>query len=375
MKDNNLDTIRREIDAIDEEIAKLLNRRFNLVEDVATLKNESDIPVEDKAREAAIVQKLKYAVSNPYLAEVIEDFYSKVFAVSRTFQELKRSKSKIQFSKIGIIGFGAIGGSIAKTLKSQDVSISIGTIKRESRDERLAIEVGDIDNVYSNIEDLCKSSDLIIIATPIANIIEYAKKIASSAGNKKLTVIDVGSTKADIAREFENLTTSTVQFIPTHPMAGSGTYTGFTHSSATFFIHKPWVITPHSKNSDVEVEKIKRLILALGSIPVVMDPVKHDMNAARISHLAIVLAALLFAYIHDEHKDALAIATSGFERITEKVSGNTKMHSQIVKENEANIRRAIDEFVAFIQKKQVSKSTAQSFFEHYKSLRDQVFTK
>lgn len=59
MKDNNLDTIRREIDTIDEEIAKLLNRRFNLVEDVAALKNEGGIPVEDKARESEIVQRLK----------------------------------------------------------------------------------------------------------------------------------------------------------------------------------------------------------------------------------------------------------------------------------------------------------------------------
>lgn len=373
MKDNNLDTIRREIDTIDEEIAKLLNRRFNLVEDVAALKNEGGIPVEDKARESEIVQRLKKTVSNPYLADMIESFYSKVLEASRTIQELEKNKDIVPYAKIGIIGLGTIGGSIIKTLKKQQPTIHIATIKRESRDEQLAIAAGDIDEVHDRLEDLCSTCDLIIIATPITNIVEYAKKIKAAAGDRVLTVIDVGSVKASIAREFESLSTDTVQFIPTHPMAGSH-LPGFDHSSTLFFIHRPWVITPHSKNTVTEIEKVKKLISILGSKPVVMDPDQHDTDVAQISHLAIVLAALLFAYVHDEHKDALAIATSGFERITEKVSGNTKMHAQIVEENEANIKSAIDEFVAFIQKKQVSKSTAQSFFEHYKSLRDQVFT-
>ncbi len=374
MKDNNLDTIRDEIDVIDTEIAKLLSRRFDIIENVAKIKNEKGLPVADSRRESEIVQKLKGAVTNTYLADMVETFYSKVLEASRTIQELEKNKDTVPYAKIGIIGLGTIGGSIVKTLKKQQPTIHIATIKRESRDEQLATEAGDVDEVCDRLEDLCTSSNLIIIATPIANIVEYAKRIKVAAGDRALTVIDVGSVKAGIAREFESLSTDTIQFVPTHPMAGSH-LPGFDHSSTLFFIHRPWVITPHSKNTVVEIEKVKKLISILGSTAVVMDPELHDVNAAQISHLAIVLAALLFAYVHDEHKDALAIATSGFERITEKVSGNTKMHSQIVEENEANIKRATDEFVAYIQKKPVSASTAQSFFEHYKSLRDQVFTK
>lgn len=61
--------IREQIDAIDDEIIKLLNRRMQLCKEIAKIKKEANIPVEDCKREYEILQKA--GIFKPVFKEII----------------------------------------------------------------------------------------------------------------------------------------------------------------------------------------------------------------------------------------------------------------------------------------------------------------
>jgi len=75
----NLETLREEIDLLDNEIAALLKRRMALSAKVAQVKLESGGPVFRPAREAQILERLG-------LTPALERVYAAIFEASREAQ-------------------------------------------------------------------------------------------------------------------------------------------------------------------------------------------------------------------------------------------------------------------------------------------------
>jgi len=95
--------------------------------------------------------------------------------------------------KIGIIGCGAIGSSLAKYISSDLTKkaqlIGLCDINRESA-FKLAVKVGNPKLVTPDLKVLIKKSDLIIEATKAAAAFEIAKKVLSEA--KDIMVMSAG---------------------------------------------------------------------------------------------------------------------------------------------------------------------------------------
>ncbi|MGE5312088.1 MAG: chorismate mutase, partial [Nitrospirota bacterium] len=60
-----LDSLRGEIDQVDLEIVELLQRRMALVEQIASLKRQAGVNVQDTAREEAILGRVTRKVRTP----------------------------------------------------------------------------------------------------------------------------------------------------------------------------------------------------------------------------------------------------------------------------------------------------------------------
>ena len=81
------------------------------------------------------------------------------------------------FSKIGIVGLGLIGGSLAKAFRNRT---SVKTIVAYNRHEDVLIEAKKqciIDEYATEITNIFSNCDIIFICTPVQNIIEYAVKL------------------------------------------------------------------------------------------------------------------------------------------------------------------------------------------------------
>ena len=55
---DNLDTLRKKIDALDDNIVKLLLERFEVIKDVAEYKKERGLEIFQQAREAEVLKKI-----------------------------------------------------------------------------------------------------------------------------------------------------------------------------------------------------------------------------------------------------------------------------------------------------------------------------
>lgn len=375
----DLSNLRKQLDSIDAQIASLLDQRMQVTDQVAAYKNTHNLPLTDSGREKDVIQNVKKQISHNVLRETIEDIYQLVMNTSKTARSFNQY-NEIPFKNIAIIGFGLIGGSIAKALKAKDKTIVISTLQKESKNNETAKQQGYLDVEYTSWKELVEKVELIILATTIKSIPELATEISISQPaeraqrSQKLIVIDAASVKQNISKTFAQFTTDQIEFIPTHPMGGSDK-TGFDNAKATLFIHRPWIITPHKKNISESIEKVEKLIKSLGSIPLQLNADKHDEYVAIVSHLVFIMATYLCAFPADKYQESLEVAGSGFESTTRLASGSPIMHQQIYEYNKEYIEKAMQEFIQYVENKKLTKENALGFFEKYKKERDAMVKK
>jgi prephenate dehydrogenase len=251
-------------------------------------------------------------------------------------------------SKIGIIGLGLIGGSIAKALKKRTSQIEISSLRGDFADLQQAVEDRAVDSLFDTLEGLIQWSDLIILATPLATLSKLAIEIGNRCPKeKKLLVIDVGSVKKAVIPTFERMTKNKIEFLSTHPMAGKERW-GFSHSVPDLFEDHQWIISPHLKNQLSSIKMISKLIEILGGRPVVLSPEKHDAQVALISHLPALISRLLAQFVEAKDPEALKIAGPGYQSMTRLARDNAQLQSEIASLNREEISHQLAEWLAFI---------------------------
>lgn len=88
---NQLETLRQEIDSIDEQIFKLFKRRIMVAKQIGAYKKEHELSVLDSSREDAKRNQVKASVSNelePYALELLEVLMKAAKTVQETSREL-----------------------------------------------------------------------------------------------------------------------------------------------------------------------------------------------------------------------------------------------------------------------------------------------
>jgi chorismate mutase/prephenate dehydratase len=81
----SLDSVRKEIDAIDSQLAQLVKKRIEISSKVALAKKELGLPILDPAREREVLLKAVELVGDEYESE-IKHLYSTLFSVSKARQ-------------------------------------------------------------------------------------------------------------------------------------------------------------------------------------------------------------------------------------------------------------------------------------------------
>ena len=114
----DLQTYRKQLDEIDEQLVSLFQQRMNISSDIAAYKKEHNIPVLDASREREKLSAVCARVT-PELRNYTSVLYSSIFELSRSYQ----SRQMRQFSELN----GRIADAIANTpaLFPQDVSVAV----------------------------------------------------------------------------------------------------------------------------------------------------------------------------------------------------------------------------------------------------------
>ncbi len=243
---------------------------------------------------------------------------------------------------------GLIGGSITKALKQKAPAIAIASLKRDCLDLEGAIVQKAVDTLFGSWEELIAWSDMLILASPLSTLAPLAEEIARRCPReKKLLVIDVSSVKKASFPAFEALTTENLDFLSTHPMAGKEKW-GFANSSADLFQDCCWILSPHAKNQSGHIAMVRKLVEILGSHVMILDPKKHDEQAALISHLPALLSRLLLRFVEHRDPESLKIAGPGFQSMTRLARDNPRMQSEIAELNREELSKQLSLLLEFI---------------------------
>ncbi len=190
---------------------------------------------------------------------------------------------------LGIIGLGAIGGSLARQAKRAGVSTVVGW-SPEPAERAIAAQEGALDDGPARPADVASVADLLILAAPPAANLAQLEALGTRLKPGAL-VTDVGSVKRGIVARAERLGLGS-RFAGSHPLAGTHRH-GFEASRADLFRGAVVYVTPCADGTDAAREIVHFWQEVLEAEPVVIDAARHDAQLAATSHVPQVVASLL----------------------------------------------------------------------------------
>ncbi|WP_185877601.1 prephenate dehydrogenase/arogenate dehydrogenase family protein [Blattabacterium cuenoti] len=189
-------------------------------------------------------------------------------------------------SVIGIIGLGLIGGSIGLILRKKYKVI--GTDLNDNNSS-YAKKIGIVDEITS-YQYLIKKSSIIILCTPVDNIIHILPDILNRIDvNKNTVVLDTGSTKYTICNSVYNHPNRN-RFVATHPIAGTE-FSGAKSADCTLFDKKNCIICDYELSDHSAIVIVKKIFSTIMNMHITyMSSKEHDFYISYTSHLPHVIS-------------------------------------------------------------------------------------
>lgn len=274
--------------------------------------------------------------------------------------------------KIGFIGLGLIGGSIAKGIKKVHPEYELIAYSRTRAKLELALSEHSIDEIADTIDEKLGNCDLLFLCTPVSFNADYLAQIKPHLAPNCI-ITDVGSTKHSIYLEVEKLNL-TSQFIGGHPMTGSEK-TGYENASDHLLENAFYVLTPTKDTTDAQLSLLHSLVKELGAIPTVLDSAEHDKVVAAISHLPHLIACALVNLVRDNDTEAQTmkqVAAGGFKDITRIASSSPEMWEQICMTNRFAIADFIKRYISSMEDilRDVETGNGQGIYHLFETARD-----
>ncbi len=249
----------------------------------------------------------------------------------------------------GFIGFGLIGGSIAKSIKKKMPDAQILAYMRSAEKLKKAQEDGLADRITDCVGPGFSQCDIIFLCTPVEYNAAYLEAVKPYLKPGAL-VTDVGSTKTHIHQAAVRLQMEDA-FVGGHPMAGSEK-TGWENATDHLLENAYYIITPTEISSQENIDRMIAVAHLTDSIPIVLDYKEHDRIVAAISHLPHLIASSLVNLVKDsDNRDELMkrLAAGGFKDITRIASASPEMWQQICMANTDNIAQMMEDYIRSLQ--------------------------
>jgi cyclohexadieny/prephenate dehydrogenase len=242
----------------------------------------------------------------------------------------------MRFSVVTIVGVGLIGGSIGLGLKKRGLAGTVRGLGRSQETLEKAKAVGAIDEIHTDSAAALRSSQIVVLCTPVDRIASQAIEYAAHC-SQGCILTDAGSTKARIATALEGRMPPGVSFLGSHPLAGSEKR-GPEHSDADLFVNRWTVLTPTEKTTATTKKTIAEFWQSLESKTCEMSPEEHDRALALTSHLPHLVASALAGCLPESLRPLTA---SGFRDTTRIAAGDPEVWTAIFRENRDAVLNAL----------------------------------
>lgn len=252
--------------------------------------------------------------------------------------------------KIGIIGLGLIGGSMAIDLKRKGYASRILGVDNDPVNASAAERIGLVDAVTS-LEECVRESDVIIVSVPVGAAIRIVPQVLDIMvqlypdGGCDKVLMDVCSTKESLA--------SAVKYHPmrkcyvaSHPMSGTE-YSGPWAALPGLFDGRACIICDFQESAPASVRTVEEIYGVMNMRIVHMNSSSHDVHTAYVSHFSHVISFALALTVLEKEKDEKHIfdlASGGFSSTVRLAKSGADMWTPILLQNRENVLRVMETY-------------------------------
>ncbi|MBI3935557.1 MAG: prephenate dehydrogenase/arogenate dehydrogenase family protein [Betaproteobacteria bacterium] len=256
-----------------------------------------------------------------------------------------------KLNKLVVIGVGLIGGSAALALKRARAVKRIVGVGRSRANLATALRAGLIDEVAYDAGDAVRDADLVLLATPVAQMAPLMAQLAPRLAAHTV-ITDAGSTKQDViacARKFLGARFSC--FVPAHPIAGSET-SGAAAARADLYRGRTVILTPQPETDLRAMRLVRALWRTCGARLVNLSAQEHDAVFAAVSHLPHLLAFAMMDEIASRPNGGalLRYGGSGFRDFTRIAGSSPEMWRDICIANRDALLAELDAFESQLER-------------------------
>jgi prephenate dehydrogenase len=232
---------------------------------------------------------------------------------------------------LAIAGVGLIGGSVG--LAAREAGWEVVGVDEPEVLER-ALELGAIGRA-STIKE-AREADLVMLSAPISEV----RRLVADLAPTDALVTDAASTKSEIVSDAHSLG---LRFVGGHPMAGSQ-LAGVANAREDLFRGARYFLTPTGATDPEDYRGVSSFVQELGATPTAVDPDKHDLLMATLSHLPHLMAVALLRVASDISPEALSFAGQSFRDLTRVGASNPELWADILAENREALGEALGAF-------------------------------
>jgi cyclohexadieny/prephenate dehydrogenase len=273
------------------------------------------------------------------------------------------------FDRVALIGFGLIGGSIARAAREQGLAREIVVTARSANSRARVMELGIVDRVVETNVEAVKGADLVILCIPVGACGPVAAEIADHLKAGAI-ISDVGSVKVAVVKDMAPHLPPHVHFVPAHPVAGtehSGPDSGF----AELFINRWCILTPPEGADENATEKLRAFWAALGAKVEIMTPEHHDLVLAITSHLPHLIAYTIVGTADElaqvTSSEVIKFSAGGFRDFTRIAASDPTMWRDVFLANKDAVLEMLGTFNEDLSKltRAIRRGDGDVLFEHF----------
>ena len=239
--------------------------------------------------------------------------------------------------KIGIVGLGLIGGSLAKAFKF-NTDYEVFACDTNEVSYKRAVLVNAVDGKLTE-ETICECDYIFLALDPEATL-QYMKENAKYI-NRDAIVIDCCGVKEYVCPELFRLSEEFgFHYVGGHPMAGRQ-FSGFRYAQENLFDGASMILVPKAGEDIALLEKVKKCLVRIGFRHVTVTSAgKHDEIIAYTSQLAHVVSN---AYVKSPRAEAhKGFSAGSYRDLTRVAKLSETMWTELFMENRGNLVAELD---------------------------------
>ena len=250
------------------------------------------------------------------------------------------------FPRLTVVGFGLIGGSIARAAKAYGLAGHVTAADASPAVRARVRDLGAVDTVAETLAEAVREADAVVLSVPVG---ESGPVVEAMAPHLKPGVVisDVGSVKGAVIAAVTPHLPVHASFVPAHPVAGtefSGPDAGF----AELFQNRWCILTPYERSTEPGVVAMRRLWEGFGARVEAMEPHHHDLVLAITSHVPHLIAYNIVgtaAHLEEvTQSEVMKFSAGGFRDFTRIASSDPTMWRDVFLNNKEAVLEMLGRF-------------------------------